>query len=305
MLPAHAPECCVERVRHAGKDTKVLARKERATTRVTAQSLSLPNNVTEERFALTVLGASPAWQNPGGACSGYIVWHGQRAVVLDCGSGVVGHLREHVPLEAIEAVVISHLHADHYFDLVPLFYGRRYGGDWSPDAPRLPVYLPPRGHQHMRRLGEVVSGDGEMFEPVYDLREHAGKESLSIAGLEFEFHRVQHYVPSYAMRIRCGERVLVFSSDVAPCAALPQVASQADLFLCESALVDLSQDESDPARRGHLLPSEAGAAAREAQANRLLITHFAHSARDLVADEAAEAYGSAVELVEEGATFTI
>src|ERR1700748_2478828 len=75
---------------------------------------------------ITVLGKSPAWQDADGACSGYLVEGGGRRVLLDCGPGVFGKLRRFVDYLEIDAVVISHQHADHVFDLVPFASGLRY-----------------------------------------------------------------------------------------------------------------------------------------------------------------------------------
>ena len=71
------------------------------------------------RVRITVLGKSPAWQDAGGACSGYLVEADGCAVLLDCGCGVFGKLRSHREYWEVDAVVISHLHADHILDLVP------------------------------------------------------------------------------------------------------------------------------------------------------------------------------------------
>ena len=72
---------------------------------------------------VTVLGKSPAWQDAGGACSGYLVEADGFTVVLDCGNGVFGKLREHVDYTEVDAVAITHMHADHFFDLFPFAYG--------------------------------------------------------------------------------------------------------------------------------------------------------------------------------------
>ena len=67
---------------------------------------------------------------------------------------------------------------------------------------------------------------------------------------------------------------LVFSSDVGPCSGLIDAARDADLFMCESALLDPAQDEPDPARTRPHERGEAGAAARAAGARRLMLTHY-------------------------------
>ena len=93
-------------------------------------------------LALTVLGGSPAWPNPGQAASGYLVESARSRVLLDCGSGIASELRAHDP-GPLTDIVISHFHADHWFDLVPLHYVFRYG-IWK-DRPRPALHLPPGG----------------------------------------------------------------------------------------------------------------------------------------------------------------
>src|SRR3954447_9354136 len=75
---------------------------------------------------LTVLGKSPSWQDAGGACSGYLIEEDGASVVLDCGNGVFSKLRRFRDYTCVDAVVISHLHADHFLDLVPFAYALTY-----------------------------------------------------------------------------------------------------------------------------------------------------------------------------------
>ncbi len=113
--------------------------------------------------------------------------------------GVAGRLRQCLPLRQVDAFVISHLHPDHYFDLVPVFYVLRY---LEPSAELMPLYVPPDGRAHLRRLGELASGEPDMFESrsrhprVPGRRDvHRGRPASS------RFHPVQHYVPSHAIRV--------------------------------------------------------------------------------------------------------
>src|SRR2546423_6975199 len=71
---------------------------------------------------LTILGKSPSWQDAGGACSGYLIEEDGACVVVDCGNGVFSQLRRFRDFQRVDAVVISHLHADHFLDLVPFSY---------------------------------------------------------------------------------------------------------------------------------------------------------------------------------------
>jgi ribonuclease BN (tRNA processing enzyme) len=252
-----------------------------------------------------VLGASPAAPNVGGACSGYLVRDGDANCLVDCGSGVAGRIAQHLPPNQLRAVAISHLHPDHFFDLVPLYYILRFG---DPPPARVPLFIRPGGREFLLRFGKLISDEADMLGDVFDVQEYASGREIGIGGLTFTFHQVQHYVPSHAMRIRGGDgRLLVFSSDVAPCPPLVEAARGADLFMCESAILEPSQDRPDPAQRGHMLAGEAGRIARQAGARRLLLTHYRSGAAydDRHRQAAEHAFGGPVELAREGETYTV
>ena len=136
-------------------------------------------------FTLTILGSSTAVPNPGGVCSGYLLRSGEASLLVDCGSGTVGRLRQHLSPERLWAVVISHWHADHYFDLIPLFYALRFG----PQRPlalgeKLPLFVPPGGKAHLRRLGRLVDGSESMLNRHFDVREYTADREYSIGGFD-------------------------------------------------------------------------------------------------------------------------
>ena len=103
---------------------------------------------------ITVLGKSPSWQDADGACSGYLVEEDGVHLLLDCGNGVFAKLRRFVDYVDVDAVVISHLHADHFLDLVPFSYALTYAprqqpvpvGGWpGTDNPARPTLHAPPG----------------------------------------------------------------------------------------------------------------------------------------------------------------
>jgi ribonuclease BN (tRNA processing enzyme) len=260
-------------------------------------------------LTLTILGAGPAAPNPGGANSGYLVRQDDTAVVMDCGPGTAGRIALHVPVNRLSGAAISHLHPDHYFDLVALYYMLRYGEPRPATLPaRLPVWVPPGGRDFFRRLGTLIADKPALLDDVFDLCEYSAAHPTQVGDLEFTFRPVQHYVPSHAMRVRATSgAILVFSSDVAPCPQLVEAARDADLFLCESAMLDASQDEQEPARRGHMSAREAGAAAKAAGARRLVITHYRSNERADAHHLAAarSTFDGPVELAREGATYVV
>jgi ribonuclease BN (tRNA processing enzyme) len=216
---------------------------------------------------LTVVGCSPAWPNPGGAQSGYLV-EGDGRLLLDCGPGVLGRLREREVWPAVDAIAITHFHLDHWGDLVPWVWGSMYGPGESVEKPQL--YVPSDGRRLLAELGERL-GSRDMFEESFRLSEYNDGESFSAAGFDVTPLRVPHYtIESYGFRVENEATVLAYSGDSAPSEALRRLAQDADLFVCEATLLE-GRDELEP--RGHLSLDEALDAYQASQARRLLVTH--------------------------------
>ncbi len=108
---------------------------------------------------LTVLGCSGSFNAPpAGPCSGYLLRHGSTAIWMDCGNGTFAHLQEHVAVEDLDAVVITHEHPDHCADVYGLHVLMRFGLERT----GFPIYGPEGIEGH---LGQLVDGDwGNTFE---------------------------------------------------------------------------------------------------------------------------------------------
>jgi ribonuclease BN (tRNA processing enzyme) len=217
---------------------------------------------------LTVVGCSPAWPNPGGAQSGYLVEHDGRRVLLDCGPGVLTRLRQHEAWPFVDAIAITHFHLDHWGDLVPWVWGIQFGPAAGHEPPEL--WLPPDGRSTLARLGSEL-GRPDMFEAAFRVREYADGVPFEAGGFEIVAHRVLHYtMPAFGFRVGQGTPVLGYSGDCGPNGGLGQIARDVDLFLCEATL---QQPNPEGGIRGHLAPEEARDAAIAAGAKRLLLTH--------------------------------
>jgi ribonuclease BN (tRNA processing enzyme) len=219
------------------------------------------------RVKLTVVGCSPAWPNPGGAQSGYLV-EGEGRLLLDCGPGVLPRLREHEPWPTIDAIAITHFHLDHWGDLVPWVWGNSFGPGSGQELPEL--WLPPGGRGVLARLGEQL-GRPDMFENAFRVSEYAEREPFVAAGYEVLALRVPHYdLLAFGFRVSADGKTLAYSGDSGPSGELPELARDADLFLCEATLL---APNPEGGLRGHLAADEANDAFLEAGAKRLLLTH--------------------------------
>jgi ribonuclease BN (tRNA processing enzyme) len=248
---------------------------------------------------LTILGKSPSWQDRDGACSGYLVEvDGSRRLLVDCGNGVFGKLRSYGEYERIDAVWLSHLHADHMLDLVPFAYVLSYGPQLRSERPQL--HAPPGARAAMRQLCGIW-GTETLIENAFDLREYDPDQELDLLGLRARFRLVPHYVPSYAVSLEHGGARLVFSADCGPNEALVELAREAQLLLIEATLA--SPDLEDFA---HLTAGEAGAIGRRAGVERLVLTHFSDTLDvDGVRSAGQAAFGGRVSLAAEGASYEV
>jgi ribonuclease BN (tRNA processing enzyme) len=250
---------------------------------------------------ITVLGKSPAWQDAGGACSGYLVEAGDRCMLLDCGNGVFAKLRDAHDFATVDAVVLSHLHADHFIDLVPYAYALNYSHHARALGSRPVLHAPPGGRETFRRITGAWDAEG-LIEQAFDVREYDPAAELDLGALRVRFHEVPHFVRTHAVRVLADGASFTYGADCAPNDAIVAFARDTDLLLLEATL----EQPEEIGCRGHLTPAEAGEHGRRAGAGRLVLTHFSadHDAT-WARTEAERAFGAPVELAREGAVYTV
>jgi ribonuclease BN (tRNA processing enzyme) len=219
---------------------------------------------------LTVVGCSPAWPNPGGAQSGYLVQNGSERLLLDCGPGVLARLREpNGGWPIVDAVVVTHWHLDHWGDLVPWVWGSMAGP--GRERPKVRLWLPPDGEERLRDFGARLGWE-DMWEAAFVLSEYEeGVPFDATDGLRVTAIRLPHYtLTTYGLRVTNGSTTMAYSGDSGPSERLAELARGVDLFLCEATL---ERGELDGFPRGHLAADEAVAAFEASGARRLLLTH--------------------------------
>ena len=255
----------------------------------------------------TVLGKSPAWPDAGGACSGYLVSHGDTTILLDCGNGVFGKLRSFCDYVDIDAIFISHLHADHFLDLIPFAFGLTYSprqqsqpiGRWpGTDSPARPVlYGPPGARDAFSSVCEIW-GTRSLIEDAFDFREYDPDERIRAGEMEVAFREVPHYIQTWAMEVTGPDgRRITYGADCRPNEQLIDFATDTDLLIAEATVPRPQRD----AVCGHLTPAEAGEHAAAAGAKRLLLTHISDELDpEWAAAEAAKAFAGPLDVASEG-----
>lgn len=214
---------------------------------------------------VTVIGCSGSFPGPDSPASCYLVEADGFAVVLDLGNGALGPLQKHIGLYDVDAILLSHLHADHCVDLCGYWVARKYAPGGS--KPKIPVHGPPGTADRMARAYDVEPDPGmrEIFE-----FEELSPGTRDIGPFRVTTAAVNHPVEAYGFRIEHAGRVLAYSGDTGACDALVDLARDADLFLCEASFLD---DQNLPTDM-HLTAREAAEHAALAGARRLVLTHL-------------------------------
>ncbi len=262
---------------------------------------------------LTILGKSPSWEDAGGACSGYLIEERDTALLLDCGNGVFSKLRCFHDYCDVDAVVISHMHADHILDLIPYAYGLTYAPRQQPvpvdrwdgtDTPASPkLFLPQYGCEIMRRIVETW-GNPDLIESAFDASEYEVEDVLEVGPLRIRFHEVPHFCKTHAVEISSvnGGGKMTYGADHAPNDAVIEFAKGTDLLILEATLPRPERDGV----RGHLTPEEAGEHARKAGAKQLLLTHISDELDELsVMQRASATFKQSVDVAREGAVYEL
>ncbi len=241
-------------------------------------------------LGLTVLGCSGTYAGPGGACSGYLVRGGGVTVVVDLGAGTLANLQRHRAPAAVDAVVLSHEHPDHWLDLPLLRNALRYVLG-APDR-ALPVY----GTAGTRALAATVIGE---LAPTLDWHTVGDGAEVEVGGLRLLWGATDHPVETLALRVDAGPRPLLYSADTGPAWAPGALGAGVATFVCEASLTAAEEGTVQ-----HLSAAQAGALARDAGVGRLVLTHLVPGL-DPEAQRAAAAgaYGGPVEVAVTGGDY--
>ncbi|TAM84872.1 MAG: MBL fold metallo-hydrolase [Jatrophihabitans sp.] len=251
---------------------------------------------------VTVLGCSGSLPGPDSPASGYLVQADGFTLLVDLGHGAFGALQRYVAPAAVDAILVSHLHADHCIDLTAYVVALRYGSGprfrRAEDASRIPLIGP--------------AGTRGRIEAAYDplarklsLHELFGFSTPSAGDLgpfTLEFATMNHPTPTVGVRVGHGGRTLVYSADTGESENLAELARDADVLLCEASFGPDEEYVPDL----HLTGRQAGEHAAKAGVGRLIVTHVPPwVSAETQRDEAATAFDGPVDLARPGWSFEV
>ena len=215
---------------------------------------------------LTILGSNGTYPTPGHPTSGYLLQHEGTSIWMDTGSGSFAALQTVIDFVTLDALIVSHVHADHCIDVLGFYHAVKYGS-----RPRIgiPTYVPAGLAERLKGfLGDPDHSLGETL----DFRIQDDSGHATIGGIEVDFAITDHSVPTLGVRAEAGTgRVLAYSADTGPEGYWSRIAAGADLFLCEATYQGLTDEKP---WSHHLTAGEAGQIARAVGAKTLMLTHI-------------------------------
>ncbi|MPY57986.1 MBL fold metallo-hydrolase [Streptomyces spongiae] len=234
---------------------------------------------------LTILGCRGGVPADGQPSSGYLVETAGARLLIDCGPGIAVALSAVAPPSSLDAVVISHFHSDHCYDLLPIGKSLLNGlvevqggpprreGEFRP----VPLYVPSGARELFAKWGSLFPVTtlpllDQAFEVAFDVQEYTPGASFQAGDCTIEPRALRHVLPNCGMRVEAPCGSLAYTGDTGITPDLVELASGADLLLAEATL-----SETDRSDHGRLSGTDAGRIASAAGVSELVLTHFASS----------------------------
>jgi ribonuclease BN (tRNA processing enzyme) len=208
-------------------------------------------------LTVTVLGCDASYPSPGGACSGYLVESGRTRLWLDAGAGTMSKLQSLTDVDAIDGIVLTHAHPDHWTDVLVYHHLVKY---YRP-RPSVPVWSPVR----VRELVEAVNGElSPLSWTVVD-----ETSQVTCGDLAISFSRTDHGPETLAVRVDGGGVSVAYSADTGPAWSMSSLGDGIGLALVEATL-----DAEHEGVVQHLSGRQAGVMAEDAGVRALVLTHI-------------------------------
>ena len=225
-----------------------------------------------------------------------LVSNGDARIVLDLGPGTLAELFDHVRPHEVTGIVLSHMHQDHWLDLIPLRYRLKY----APGAggASIPLHLPPGGKAVLDAIAGVFSEDGDQaafFRDVFDISEYEPLAGIDSGGLPITFAPSVHPLPCWMMRVHHDSGDLGYTADTG---ANPKASD----FLQDVRCLVVEATWMKPGPPGsHLTAFEAGQLAADCHAGETVLTHlWAENGAVELLDAATGVYRGSVHLAYPG-----
>lgn len=212
---------------------------------------------------LKILGCVSPYPKNKNACPGYLIISNNTNLLLDCGNGITKNLN--LPNDLLNlTVIISHLHKDHYGDLLALSYASYVYNKLGILKKKIDVYIP--DNETLDDFKYIKSFKDENYLNFITYNENT---ELNIDSLNITFKKTKHPIETYAMKIKDNNSIITYSADTGFDNKLIDFFKNADLLVCESSFLKEHKKNNN-----HLSAEEAANLAYLSNVKKLLLTHF-------------------------------
>jgi len=237
---------------------------------------------------LTVIGRWGAYPEKGEATSSFLVEHKGFNLLLDCGSGVLSHLQYYLDLKKLDALILSHYHADHIADVGSLQYAVRIHKELNFRSQPLYIFAYPVEEKQFLSLN---------YKEYVEAKPILPEKPVQVGPFIIKSTPTIHNAEGLAFRLEAEEKVITFITDSAFREEFTVLAKNADLLVAGTPLFK-GEEENFP---NHLSAYQAGFIAKAAQSKKLLLSHLPHVGKiEVLKEEAKEAFNREVFLAKEG-----
>lgn len=204
-------------------------------------------------------------------CPGFLIENGSSKILLDAGSGITRYLHMQEDLKNL-TIIISHLHKDHYADLLSIGYATFVLHNLGFLKDKVKVYLPQKNiNMTEQELVDYYYLKNFKEDNYLEFLEYSDQTVLNIDDMKITFNKNIHPVTTYACKVESKEKTVVYSSDTGyKNNTLAAFSKNTDVLICEASFLEGQEKKRDY----HLYASEAALIAKRANVGELILTHF-------------------------------
>lgn len=234
---------------------------------------------------LTVIGFWGAYPSMNEATSAYLVETEDTKVLLDCGSGSVARLQQHIDLKQLDACILTHYHHDHIADIGVLQYSRVVDMNLKRTNKPLQIYGHIEDEKSFQALGK---------KPYTEVYTYNANQELKVGSLAMTFHKTTHPAPCYAVKVVSEKGSnFVYTGDTSYDETIVPFIRGTDLLITECSFYK----GEEASAYGHMNSEEAATLAKKARVKQLLLSHLPHFGKhNQLLDQAKEIFEGKVEL---------
>ena len=223
-------------------------------------------NFINSATRLTILGTQSPYAKENNACPSFLISNNKTQLLLDCGSG--SHRFFNINNMNNLTIAISHLHREHYNDLYNYMYTSFVMKNLSKQTNPIKIYLPTEPFN----IYQDIKNEKLTFSNIIDIEEN---KIYNFDNLKIQFLKTQHSndVLSYATKVTINNKTIIYTGDCSYASKqdIIKFANNANILICESSFLTSYGFQTEC---NHLTALQAAEIAKEANVDKLILTHF-------------------------------